>query len=81
MTTTIKLQEQTKEQLDIFREYRNESYDDILRKILFIVKSVKKQPKLSQKTIKDIEAARKRISNGEYYTLTEAEKILGYKKR
>lgn len=75
--TTIKIHKDTKAEIDRFREYKNESYDELLRKLLFIVKSVKKDPELSKKAIQAIEDARKRMSKGHYYTKEEAKKILG----
>ena len=77
MVTTIKLKEQTKKELDTFREYENETYDEIVRKILCIAKDVGKNPQLSEKTIKEIEEARKRIKEGNFYTEEEVKKILG----
>lgn len=77
MQTTIKLDEKTKKGLDLFREYKNESYDEILRKLLYVAKSAEKEPELSQKTIRRIEEARKRIKAGEFYTEEEADKLLG----
>ncbi|MBT3323504.1 hypothetical protein HN681_01545 [archaeon] len=76
-TTTIKIHEDTKSQLDLFREYKNESYDEVLKKIVYIVKTCKKQPKLSQETIKEIEKARERIKKGHFLTEEEAKKRLG----
>lgn len=75
--TTIKLNPVTKAELDKFRQYRNESYDEIVRKIVRIVFLCKKEPKLSQKTIKEIEEAREQIRKGDFYTEDEAKKILG----
>ena len=77
MVTTIKLREQTKKELDTFREHENETYDEIVRKILWIAKNVGKKPELSEKTIKEIEDARKRIKEGNFYTEEEVKKILG----
>lgn len=77
MITTIKLKEQTKKELDTFREYKNETYDEIVRKILYIAKNVGKNPQLSEKTIKEIEEARKRIKEGNFYTEEEVKEILG----
>jgi predicted transcriptional regulator len=77
MATTIKLEKETKRELDAFREYKNESYDEILRKILYIAKNVEKNPQLSKKTIREIEKARKRIQEGNFYTEEEMKKILG----
>ena len=77
MYTTIKLQMQTKGDLEKYREYANETYEEILRKLLYIADTAKLEPHLSKKTIFDIEAARKRIRSGSYYTEAEAKKILG----
>ena len=75
--TTIKLNPVTKNELDKFRQYENESYDELVKKLVRIVLMCKKQPKLSQKTIKEIEQARAQIKKGEFYTEEEAKKILG----
>jgi predicted transcriptional regulator len=75
--TTIKVHEDTKFELDTFREYRNESYDEVLKKIIFIAKNVKKQPELSRETIDAIEKARERIKKGKFVSEAEAKKRLG----
>ncbi len=77
MVTTIKLQEKTKGELEKFREYKNESYEEIVRKLVYIAETAKTEPHLSKQTILDIEAARDRFKRGEYYTESEAKKILG----
>ncbi len=76
METTIKLQQNTKSELDNFRQYKNESYNDLVRKILYLLNVCRTQPKMTQKTIMDIEEARKQIKRGEFYTEEEAKKIL-----
>lgn len=75
--TTIKIHENTKEQLDQFREYKNESYDEVIRKMAFIVKTCKKNPELSKETVIAIEKARARIRDGNFLTESEAKKRLG----
>ena len=77
METTIRLNPETKIKLDEFRKYKNESYDEIVRKVIVIEKTCEKEPKLSQKTIQEIKEARERIKKGEFYTEEEAKKILG----
>ncbi|MCH7902704.1 hypothetical protein IIC68_03040 [archaeon] len=77
MVTTIKLEEKTKKDLDKFREYARESYENIVRKLIYVAETAKKEPKLSKKTVLDIEAARTRIASGKYYTEKDAKKILG----
>lgn len=76
--TTIKLQPRTKDKLDLFREYKNESYDEVINKLVYIAKQVKEKPELSKETIILIEKARQRIKNGDFLTEDEAKKRLGF---
>ena len=75
--TTIKIHKETKAEIDQFREYKNESYDEVLKKLIYIVKKIKKEPELSKETLKAIEAARERIKKGQFVTEEEARKRLG----
>lgn len=75
--TTIKIHGDTKSQLDKFREYKNESYDEVVKKIIYIAKTSKTQPELSKEAIDAIEKARQRIKKGQFLTETEAKKRLG----
>lgn len=75
--TTLKIHSKTKEELDKFREYKNESYDEVIQKMIYIAKTSKKQPELSRKAIQDIEKARERIKKGQYLTEKEARERLG----
>lgn len=77
METTLRLNVETKEELDKFRQYKNESYDELVRKLIYLAKMCEDEPKLSQKTILEIKEARARIKKGEFYTEAEAKKILG----
>ncbi len=77
METTIKLNPNTKVELDRFRQYKSESYDELVRKLIYLAKMCEKEPKLSQKTILEIKEARERIKKGEFYNEEEAKKILG----
>ena len=77
METTIRINPRTKEELDHFRQYKGESYDELVRKLIYLAKLAEKEPKLSQKTILEIKEARERIKKGEFYTEEEAKKILG----
>ena len=77
METTIRLNNSTKEQLDSFKQYKSESYDELVRKLIYLVKMCEKKPELSQKTILEIKEARERIKSGNFYTEEEAKKILG----
>ena len=77
METTIRLNPETKTKLDEFRQYKNESYDELVRKLIIIARMCEKEPQLSKKTIQDIKKARENIKKGEFYTEEEAKKILG----
>jgi predicted transcriptional regulator len=77
METTIKIHEDTKSELDTLREYKNESYDEVIKKVVYIVKQCKTKPKLSQEAVDAIDKARERIKKGEFLTAAEARKRLG----
>ena len=75
--TTIKIHKETKAEIDQFIEYKNESYDEVLKKLIYIVKKIKKEPELSKETLIAIEAARERIKKGHFVTEEEARNRLG----
>lgn len=75
--TTIKIHDETKMELDKIREYKNESYDEVIKKMLFIVRNVKKNPELSVEAIESIERARARLKQGLSVNEKEARKRLG----
>lgn len=77
-STTIKIHEGTKQGLDQFREYKNESYDEVIKKMIYIARKVKTHPELSKEVINSIEKARKRIKSGNFLTEDEARKRLGF---
>jgi hypothetical protein len=77
METTLRLDIRTKKDLDEFRQYKNESYNELIRKLIYLAKMCEKDPKISAKAIKEINQARERIKKGEFYTEEEAKKILG----
>jgi predicted transcriptional regulator len=76
--TTIKLHTETKHALDQLREYKNESYDEVIRKMIYIIENIKIHPELSKEAISAIEKARKRIRTGKFVTEEEARKRLGF---
>ncbi len=75
--TTIKIHQETKFELDHFREYKNESYDEVIKKVVYIAKTAKKSPELSREVIEAIEKARARIKKGRFLTEEQAKKRLG----
>ena len=75
---TIRLHRKTKSHLDQYREYRNESYDEVVLKLVGIAKAAKEKPELSREAVEKIEAARKRIKAGKYVTEAEAKERFGW---
>lgn len=58
--TTIKLQKETKQRIEKLREHKRETYDDILRKILWILNNVRPFPEKAQDTLNKIDEQRAR---------------------
>ncbi len=61
--TTIKLQKQTKSRLDKLKEHKRETYDDILRKMLWILNIIKTNPEKAQYTLKKIDEIQGKIKS------------------
>lgn len=76
--TTIKIHDGTKQELDHFREYKNESYDEVIKKVIYIARTCKTQPKLSKEAVEAIEKARARLKAGRFVSEDEARKRLGF---
>ena len=58
--TTIKINKETKQRLDKLKEHNRETYDQILRKILFILNISKKNPEKARKLMNKIDSSIKR---------------------
>lgn len=78
VATTVKINPETKSKLDLFREYKNETYDEIINKLVFIINKFKEEPELGLETIEAIRNARERIKQGNFLTEEEARKRLGF---
>ena len=76
--TTIKIHPETKSELNGFREYKNESYDEVIKKVMFIARTCIKEPKLSQEALMAIEKARERLKKGQFVSEAEARQRLGF---
>jgi len=58
--TTIKIHKGTKMRLDRLKEHERESYEQVLRKLLFILNLSKKDPEKAQKIFRKIDSVIKR---------------------
>lgn len=77
VVTTIKIKKSTKHSLDTFREHKHESYDEVIQKVLHVLKQLDTNPQLSHKALKEIQEARARVSQGIYVDEQEALERLG----
>jgi hypothetical protein len=59
-STTIKISKETKKRLDNFREYNAESYEELIKKMLYILNTVRKNPELGKSILNSIDKNIKR---------------------
>lgn len=59
--TTIKIYHKTKISLEKFKEHRKESYDDVLKKLLYLVNLIRQNPELGKQLLEEIEVTKKRL--------------------
>tara|TARA_Y100000034_G_C6664577_1_gene291485 strand:+ start:275 stop:496 length:222 start_codon:yes stop_codon:yes gene_type:complete len=58
--TTIKIHKQTKERLNRLKEHERETYEQVLRKILYILNISKKNPEKATRMFKKLDSIIKR---------------------
>ncbi len=73
--TTIKLQKETKERLEKLRESKRESYDDLLRKILYVLNVTRDSPNKAKGILERIDELRERMFEEEEHAKEEGKKI------
>ena len=59
--TTIKLLEETKNRIEKLREHKRESYDDILRKILYVLNTARESPEKAKRILERISDLREQM--------------------
>ena len=59
--TTIKLEAETKTRLGHLKEHKRETYDDILRKMLWLLNTLKTAPEKAQYTLKKIDEVQEKL--------------------
>ncbi len=75
--TTIKLAEETKLRLGKLRENKRESYDEILRKILYILNIVRDEPEKAKRVLEKVSELRVRMLDEEEQRKEDLEKEQG----
>jgi hypothetical protein len=58
--TTIKIKEETKIRLERLKEHKRESYDEVIKKILFILNKIRKDPLSGNRILSKIDKNIKR---------------------
>jgi hypothetical protein len=58
--TTIKIEIETKERLERMKEHGRETYNEVIRKLLYIINQIKKDPLSANKILSKIEGNIKR---------------------
>ena len=58
--TTLKIQKETKERLEKLREHKRETYDDLIRKILYILNQLRVDAAKAEEVLLRIDEIRKR---------------------
>lgn len=74
--TTIKVYQKTKVNLERFKEHRRESYDDVLKKLLYLVNLIRQDPELGKKLLEEIELTKKKLEERRGYKKLEPEMII-----
>lgn len=64
--TTLKLEKETKERLEKLREHKRETYDDIIRKIMYVLNTVRDEPAKAKAVLEFIDEKRKRMFETEF---------------
>ena len=59
--TTIKLEEETKSRLDKLKVHDKESYNNVIKKMLFILNALRKNSKVAEGILNNIDEARTKI--------------------
>ena len=72
--TTIKLLEETKFRIEKLREHKRESYDDILRKILYVLNTARDSPESARRILEKISELRHRMLEEEKHQKEDLKK-------
>ena len=77
--TTIQLELSTKNKLEKMKEYKRETYDELVNKLIDISEFVNAEPELKEEFLEEIEDANKEIEAGKGISTDKLMKELGIK--
>jgi len=76
--TTIQIQKSLKKELDSLREYKRETYADIIKKLIERFKEREESElELSEEVLKAIKEAREDVRKGKVYSTKQIKETLG----
>lgn len=78
--TTLKLDKETKERLEKLREHKRETYDELIRKILYVLNTVREEPDKARGILEFIDEKRKRIVDEEQKAKNEKKRQIKLQK-
>ncbi len=77
-TTTIQVSKDIKRELNAFKDYKKESYAEVIKKLIDKVKEDEEsEMELSEETLKDLKEAEDDIRKGRVYSSKQLKKRLG----
>ena len=73
--TTIKVRKETKKRLDHFKEHKSESYEEVIKKMLYIMSTARKNPDAARRILNNIDKniKRKKLINKEFKATSKSE--------
>jgi len=77
--TSIQIHRGTRIKLQSFKDYRRETYDELLNKMMNIIDALKDEPELREEVIEEVFEARKEAKEGKTYSTRKLLKELGVK--
>lgn len=76
--TSIQINKKTLNKLKEFKDYKRETYDELLNKLMKVIEFIsKREPELKEEVIKEIEEARKDIKEGKGISTKQLIRELG----
>lgn len=76
LITTIKVYTKTKVSLNEFKEYDKESYDKVLKKLLYLAHLIRQNPELGKKFLEEVEATKKALEKRRNLKKLEPEMVI-----
>jgi predicted transcriptional regulator len=77
MSTTIQVSDRVKKELEALKEYRRETYNDVIEKLVSVFRAVSEDYELKEEVLEEMKEAREEIKAGKGLTTKQLLKELG----